>query len=583
MKLLARALAALLVLTCCALAQAQQAADAPAAVSGDESELDASALALLALAEEAMTTLEYERCRELSQNAIARGGLEAEDVARAYRLMAVASAQIGDEEAAQAAFIRLLALDPSSNIAVRIAPARRAALLDARGYWAARKGGFSIEAQYARRERQVQVKLRDALGWVKTVHVWYRFGERSYVRYELPAHEQVVVDVADIGPTDALAVYVFAADEHENTLIELGREREPHVFNLTEEERAQFMRRDIRGGQSGSYARRLEELGVQVGLHGYLSLEGKPVDDVPSLDLHHATVMIRANLFERASLELALEWEHLARELDDFYLPHAFMDIRASELLILRAGFFEVPVGVVNEYLYPDFLRVTGLAPLFSSGIVPALWSEVGLELRGRIALPLTASTHLTYAALVSNGLEQPDTMPGDNKIQEGGNLRDMRFHARDRFNGNKAVAGRIGLEINDFDFGISGYTGRYTIDAARQLMIADVDASYRGSWLTVRVEAAVVRQEITNDILTKYGGYSLIALRPIAYLEPYAQYDLVKVTKREQRALLGIAIYPFPHERATKNLRLKSEAGFDWPQNEKRQFVWFFQLTTGF
>ena len=111
--------------------------------------------------------------------------------------------------------------------------------------------------------------------------------------------------------------------------------------------------------------------------------------------------------------------------------------------MILRAGFFEVPVGVVNECLYPDFLRVTGLAPLFSCGIVPALWSEVGLELRGRIALPLTAATHLTYAALVSNGLEQPDAMPGDNKVEEGGDLRDMRFHARDRFNANKAVVDR--------------------------------------------------------------------------------------------------------------------------------------------
>jgi len=37
------------------------------------------------------------------------------------------------------------------------------------------------------------------------------------------------------------------------------------------------------------------------------------------------------------SLEIALEWEHLAREPDDFYLPHAFMDIRANDFLILRA------------------------------------------------------------------------------------------------------------------------------------------------------------------------------------------------------------------------------------------------------
>jgi hypothetical protein len=55
--------------------------------------------------------------------------------------------------------------------------------------------------------------------------------------------------------------------------------------------------------------------------------------------------------------------------------------------LIARAGFFEAPVGAFNEYLYPDFLRITGLPPLFSLGVVPALWSEVGLQLRGRIPL----------------------------------------------------------------------------------------------------------------------------------------------------------------------------------------------------
>ena len=41
-----------------------------------------------------------------------------------------------------------------------------------------------------------------------------------------------------------------------------------------------------------------------------------------------------------------------------------------------------------NEYLYPDFLRVTGLPPLFSRSVVPALWSEVGLQARGRLARP---------------------------------------------------------------------------------------------------------------------------------------------------------------------------------------------------
>jgi hypothetical protein len=70
---------------------------------------------------------------------------------------------------------------------------------------------------------------------------------------------------------------------------------------------------------------------------------------------------------------------------------------------------------------------------------------------------------------------------------------------------------------------------------------------------------------------------------RPLAQLEPYLQYDWIDLEAWTQRVLLGFAVYPFPNDRATRNLRLKSEAGFDFPESESRVFVWFFQLTTGF
>ena len=542
---------------------------------------ESSAAALLSLAEEAMTTIEYERSRELAEQAIAKGRLDRQELIRAYRLIAVASAQLDDNPAAERAFLRLFAIEPESNIATRIAPARRGAVLEARGFWSLRRDGFGIDVSYARRERQVVVQLRDPIRWAKRIHVWSRFGDRRYVRVESAASAESVFEIEDIGPTDALEVYAFATDEHGNVLLELGRERDPHLFGLSDEELAEFMRRDIRGGQTGSYARRLEELGVQVGVHGYASLEFKPVDDTATFDLHHATLMVRASLLDAVSLEIALEWEHLGREQGDFYLPHAFMDVKLGEPLILRAGFFEVPVGAFNEYLYPDFLRITGSQPLFSRSVVPALWSEVGLQVRGRIALE--SATHLTYAAFVSNGLQQADAMPNDGMIEEGGDISAMRFNDRDRFSADKAFGGRLGLEVRDFDVGVSGYTGRYTVEADRRLSMADIDLSYRGKYLTFRSEGALALQETSARLLRKYGFYALLAGRPIPYLEPYVEYDLVRLSAVEQRLLAGCAVYPFPNERATRNLRLKSEAGVDLPPEGKAQFVWFFQLTTGF
>ena len=82
---------------------------------------------------------------------------------------------------------------------------------------------------------------------------------------------------------------------------------------------------------------------------------------------------------------------------------------------------------------------------------------------------------------------------------------------------------------------------------------------------------------------MNKSGLYALAAVRAHPHLEPYAQYDYVDVGQWMQRGLLGFAFYPFPHERATSSLRLKSEGGYEFTKLNDPKFVWFFQLTTGF
>jgi hypothetical protein len=203
------------------------------------------------------------------------------------------------------------------------------------------------------------------------------------------------------------------------------------------------------------------------------------------------------------------------------------------------------------------------------------------LQLRGRGEL--ADNFALTYAAFVSNGLEQPDETPADGVVAEGGSLRDMRFNARDRHSGDKALGGRIGLEASGFDFGVSGYTGRYTIDLPRRLNIFDVDSSFRSRYVTARVEAALASQEVTGGKLKKYGGYALLAARPLPALEPYIQYDFLRMTEHTHRGLFGLALYPFPTQASTRTLRLKSEVGYTFPETGDPEFFWFEQLTAAF
>jgi hypothetical protein len=304
-------------------------------------------------------------------------------------------------------------------------------------------------------------------------------------------------------------------------------------------------------------------------------------DSAAGFDMHHVVAMIRAAFQHAVSLEFALEYEHLFRSQGDFYLPHAFMDVKFIEQLIVRAGWFEVPVGAFNEYLYPDFLRITGTGPLFTRYVIPGLWSEVGVQLRGRFALG--GITNLTYAVFVVNGLQQPDETPMDGRVAEGGEIRTMRYNINDQFNGDKAFGGRVGLEIDEFDVGVSGYSGRYTIERNRRLSIGDVDLSYRDQYLTIRSEAALAWEETTDEVLHRFGMYLLVAGRPIPWVEPYAQYDFADNMGVEHRVLGGVALYPFPEQRSTRNLRLKSECGVDFRPDGTEDFIWFFQLTTGF
>jgi hypothetical protein len=54
-----------------------------------------------------------------------------------------------------------------------------------------------------------------------------------------------------------------------------------------------------------------------------------------------------------------------------------------------------------------------------------------------------------------------------------------------------------------------------------------------------------------------------------------------VKINARTRRGLLGCAFNPLPNARATRLLRLKSEAGYEFPQHGHANFVWLFELTT--
>jgi hypothetical protein len=312
---------------------------------------------------------------------------------------------------------------------------------------------------------------------------------------------------------------------------------------------------EIRAGEMGSFGQRLSEYGIAVDIHGYLSVEAKGIpmpwytdadEQVWTFDLHHQVLNIPVKIGDRLQAETQIEWEHAGQS---FYVPLAQIDLKLAEPLIVRTGFFVAPIGAFNEYQYPDFLRKAAQQPMWTREVVPSLWSEVGVQLRGKLSF--ANGGNINYAVFTSNGLELRDSDSDDEIIPEGGSIRDMRFHDRDKSDSNKAVGGRLGVAPFDgLDLGASGYTGAYTVDGQRQLSILDLDLTFRREALLVRAEGAVALQEITNGQLQKSGGYAMVAYRVSPALEPYGWVETIDLDDGEGRTLGwlgGAGIYPDP------------------------------------
>lgn len=542
---------------------------------------DLSANDALEAAELAMLEVDYERSLALATHAIEHGGLDYDAARRAYVALAFSAAQLDRHDIAQPAFLKLFALEPNVDFTRRLAPARRASAITAAGFWKARKTGMGAKLRFDREELRLFVQLDDPLNWAQSLRVGVRKAGNEYEEHSLPLSPSSHIAI-DGDALDTLEVYVVARDAHGNAILHEGSREQPRRLAPTAEELVLF-ERDIRGGETGSYVQRLSELGSGASVHGYTSLEFGPMPDNrgATFDLGHAAVFFRAPLLPKTHMEVGFDVQHATVSRANFTLPHAFVDVALREWLVVRSGLFATPVGAFNEYFYPDFVRTSASAPLFSRVVVPSLWSELGIQLRGRVLVAPKA--YLTYAAFVSNGLEQYDPAVGDGVVHEGGSLAGMRFNVRDRFHSDKAVGGRLGLQWRGFDVGVSGYTGRYAVDAERRLTIGDVDVSYKSKWVTVRAEAATAFQQVTGGYKYKQGGYLNVSSRAEPHLEPYVQYDVVRDGEVQQRVLLGNAIYPYPELAAARTLRLKTEVGFAITESRDADLVWLTQVVSGF
>ena len=354
---------------------------------------------------------------------------------------------------------------------------------------------------------------------------------------------------------------------------------------------------EIGSGGLGSFGRRLESLNVEATLHGYVTFDAVLYDPFDfdfgderpaTFDIHYFNVFVGASMANRLYAEIQLEHEHG----EEFAIRFAQLDFRFADFAILRAGLFLTPFGRYNETLYPEYITVLPRGPVVQTMryIVPVVWGEVGLQLRGEIEL---AKLQLGYMLYVVNGLEQEDDASTP-AIEDGGSVRGMRGNFRDMNDSDKAVGGRVYLrKPRWFEVGISGYTGAYTEDGEQRLTGVDVDLEFTWNDLLLRTEGAFFWQTSAAGTIQRWGTYSRLAYQLNPYLRPAAGFDIMRIDgggltpESRWQVVGGIDYRPWPESLATTIIRFAISRQYedlnDDGSDDERNDIAVMQLTTGF
>jgi len=268
-----------------------------------------------------------------------------------------------------------------------------------------------------------------------------------------------------------------------------------------------------------------------------------------------------------------------------FVIEYAFADYVFQQWFQLRFGAFLTPFGVYNESLHTDYDSKLVERPFLSEEIIPAPWTQLGIQLHG--AVVLTPAWEVNYAVYTGNGIE---ALQDKNGIIKSSRIKDMTHQLVSRFNSNRAVGSRVGVLVNDgqqhFEMGISTYHGAWDPMATLNLNMLGSDVWYHYKGLDLRAEWALAVQDVALGKQYDYSWYTQAAYR-WHLLEPVLRFDRLRnryfnqngpIVDDRHRYTLGLNIY------LGKFFVLKnsySESIFSVAQRHDHRFV--STLTAGF
>lgn len=174
------------------------------------------------------------KSRDAANDTIASGAHDRGQLLPLYLVLARANAQLGEEDAARAAFVRVLALDPNFRPLAEESAEVRSRYLEARGFWSGQGQPLAVEASLAADGKSIALRVVDPGRLAARVRLRARLaGEQRFnEQVRAPERELTIFAIEGLTTASSLEYTLALLDEHGNRIWQEGSEAQPEQLTV---------------------------------------------------------------------------------------------------------------------------------------------------------------------------------------------------------------------------------------------------------------------------------------------------------------------------------------------------------------
>jgi len=236
---------------------------------------------------------------------------------------------------------------------------------------------------------------------------------------------------------------------------------------------------------------------------GYFDTQFKSDSSGAMFSAQHLALQVSSQLHEKLLANAELNYLIGDKQIE---VRQAWLDFEIGKKSFLRTGVFIVPFGRLNVLNDADLRESTAL-PLYSTYLVPSVWSDAGAGVHGMVFPDTDLGFH--YDLFVMNGLVSSglNSSGSSAQISNADGLRLTKPPLSSDNNKSKSFVGRFsGVPLKDLEIGVSYYTGKHDASNAGNLSLTGLDLHYKLGSLELAGEWATAK--ISNTSVSDMDGY---------------------------------------------------------------------------